>query len=85
VRLDPAAYVLYAPLIMPELAEAAYRTGDLTLVGTVLEWLSERTRVTPGSWALGIEARLRAFVSEGAEADGWYRESVKARTFWPGA
>jgi hypothetical protein len=28
VQPDPAAYVIYAPLIVPELAEAAYRTGD---------------------------------------------------------
>jgi DNA-binding CsgD family transcriptional regulator len=76
VRLDPAAYVVHAPLIVPELAEAAYRTGDTTLVVTILEWLSERTRVTPGNWPLGIEARLRAFLSEGAEADGWYQQSV---------
>jgi len=27
VRPDPAAFVIYAPLIVPELAEAAYRTG----------------------------------------------------------
>ncbi|MDX6561228.1 MAG: hypothetical protein QOD65_1042, partial [Gaiellales bacterium] len=31
------------PLVVPELAEAAYRTGHAELVGAVLEWLSERT------------------------------------------
>ncbi|HEV2256046.1 MAG TPA: LuxR C-terminal-related transcriptional regulator, partial [Streptosporangiaceae bacterium] len=77
VRPDPAAYVIYAPLVVPELAEAAYRTGDAALAGTVLDWLSERTRVTPNDWALGIEARVRAFLSEGGEAEAWYTESVK--------
>jgi len=76
IRPDPA-YVIYAPLIMPELAEAAYRTGCAELVRTVLDWLSERTRVTPNDWALGIEARVRAFLSEGGETERWYQESVK--------
>ena len=76
IRPDPA-YVIHAPLIMPELAEAAYRTGCAELVRTVLDWLSERTRVTPNDWALGIEARVRAFLSEGGETERWYQESVK--------
>src|SRR5262249_47446964 len=50
----------YGPLVVPELAEAAARTGDLALVGEVLEWMSERARTTPTDWALGIEARVRA-------------------------
>jgi ATP/maltotriose-dependent transcriptional regulator MalT len=66
----------YGPLIVPELAEAASRTGDVELVRTALEWLSERTRVTPTEWALGIEARVRALLSEGEAADRLYRESI---------
>jgi DNA-binding CsgD family transcriptional regulator len=77
VQPDPAAYVIYAPLIVPELAEAAYRTGDAALARTVLDWLSQRTQVTPNDWALGIEARVRAFLSVGGEAEAWYTESVK--------
>ena len=45
---------------VPELAEAASRTGDVKLLTATLEWLSERTRVTPTEWALGIEARRPA-------------------------
>jgi hypothetical protein len=37
----------YGPFVVPELAEAASRTGDTVLVRAALEWLSERTRVTP--------------------------------------
>ena len=33
----------YGPLVLPELAEAAARTGDVALVAAALEWLSERT------------------------------------------
>jgi DNA-binding CsgD family transcriptional regulator len=64
------------PLVLPELAEAASRTGDVALVRIALEWLSERTRVTPTDWSLGIEARVRALLSEGDVAEGLYRESI---------
>ena len=63
-------------LLMPELAEAASKTGDVALLRTALEWLSERTRVTPTDWVLGIEARVRALLSEGDVADGFHRESI---------
>ena len=66
----------YGPLVVPELAEAASRTGDMALVEAALEWMSERTRVTPSEWALGIEARMRALLSDGEVADGLYRESI---------
>jgi DNA-binding CsgD family transcriptional regulator len=64
------------PFLVPELAEAASRTGDEALVTAALEWLSERTRVTPSEWALGIEARVRALLSEGDAAESLYRESI---------
>ena len=66
----------YGPFVVPELAEAASRTGDEALVTAALEWLSERTRVTPTDWALGIEARVRALLSQGDLADSLYRESI---------
>jgi DNA-binding CsgD family transcriptional regulator len=61
---------------VPELAEAASRTGDITLVGTALDWLTERTRLTPTQWVLGIEARTRALLSHGNAAERCYRESI---------
>ena len=67
----------YGPMVVPELAEAGSRTGDLALVRAALEWLSERTRVTKSEWALGIEARVRALLSGGEAADGYYRESIE--------
>jgi DNA-binding CsgD family transcriptional regulator len=60
-----------------ELAEAAARTGDAALVLAAQDWLSERARATPTEWVLGIEARVRALASDGAAADGCYRESVE--------
>jgi DNA-binding CsgD family transcriptional regulator len=64
-------------LVVAELAEAAARTGEVTLVQTALDWLSERTRVIRTEWVLGIEARVRALLSDGPAADGFYRESVE--------
>ena len=59
----------YGSLLVPELAEAASRTGDRALLESALEWLSERTRVSAPSGRLGIEARVRALLSEGEVAE----------------
>ena len=67
----------YKTLVVPELAEAASKTGDMALVEAALEWLSERTSVTPTDWAAGIEARVRALRGEGDDAERWYRESIE--------
>jgi DNA-binding CsgD family transcriptional regulator len=66
----------HGPYVVPELAEAASRTGDIELVKAALQWLSERTRAAPTEWALGIEARIRALLSEGDVAERCYRESI---------
>jgi DNA-binding CsgD family transcriptional regulator len=64
------------PFLVTELAEAASRTGDVARVEAAAEWLAERTRVVPSEWALGIEARVRAFLADGQAADDLYRESI---------
>jgi DNA-binding CsgD family transcriptional regulator len=64
------------PLVLPELAEAASRTGDLALLRTALERVSDRARLTPTEWVLGIEARVRALLSEGELAESLYRASI---------
>jgi DNA-binding CsgD family transcriptional regulator len=66
----------YAPFVIPELAEAAARTGDLKLVEAALNWMSKVTRATPTNWALGIEARVRGLFSSGEAAESTYRESI---------
>ena len=69
--------MIFGYLVVAELAEAAARTGEVAQVQAALDWLSERTRVTPTAWVLGIEARIRALLSDGPTADGFYRESVE--------
>jgi DNA-binding CsgD family transcriptional regulator len=70
---DPIGYGSY---LLPELAEAASRTGDRALLESALEWLSLRTGVIGSGWALGIEARVRALLSEGEVAESLYRASI---------
>jgi DNA-binding CsgD family transcriptional regulator len=76
VAFEHRDHVGYGPFVVAELAEAASRTGDQALVRAGLEWLRERTRVTPADWALGIEARVRALLSEADAAESEYRESI---------
>jgi DNA-binding CsgD family transcriptional regulator len=69
----------FGPFVVPELAEAASRTGDEAQLTTALDWLSERTegtRAAPTEWVLGIQARVRALLSDGDAADRLYRESI---------
>jgi DNA-binding CsgD family transcriptional regulator len=66
----------HGPFLVPELAEAASRTGDTALLEAALEWLSGRTRVVSSEWVLGIEARVAALLSEGKAAERLYRDSI---------
>jgi DNA-binding CsgD family transcriptional regulator len=75
-------YLGFTPFVVPELAEAASRTGDAGLLQRAVDWMAERTAATPTDWALGIQARVRALASEGDGAEPLYRESIErlART-----
>jgi DNA-binding CsgD family transcriptional regulator len=66
----------HGPFLVPELAEAASRTGDTALLEVALEWLSGRARVVSSEWLLGIEARVAALLSEGEAAERLYRDSI---------
>jgi DNA-binding CsgD family transcriptional regulator len=66
----------YSACALPELVEAASRTGDGALGVEALRRLTEITRACGNDWALGIEARSRALVSEGEAAEAFYREAI---------
>jgi DNA-binding CsgD family transcriptional regulator/tetratricopeptide (TPR) repeat protein len=61
---------------LPELIEAATRSGNPELAAGALERLEEQTRTSGTDWALGIQARSRALLSEGDEAERLYREAI---------
>ena len=59
-----------------ELIEAATRTGISERTADALDRLSEMTRASGTDWALGIEARSRALITEGENAEVFYREAI---------
>jgi DNA-binding CsgD family transcriptional regulator len=60
-----------------ELVEAAARSREPALAGDALQRLSERTRLGGTDWALGIEARSRALLSNGRSAEELYVEATE--------
>ena len=62
---------------MAELIEAAVRSGESELAALALERLVETTSAAGTDWALGIEARSRALLSDGEAADTLYREAIE--------
>ena len=61
---------------LPELIEAAVRTGDTQVAAGALEQLAERTQAGGTDFGLGVEARCRALLSDGTAADDLYREAI---------
>jgi DNA-binding CsgD family transcriptional regulator len=61
---------------LSELIEAATRAGDTELAARALTRLGAHTRGSDFEWALGIEARARALLSDGKGAERLYREAV---------
>jgi DNA-binding CsgD family transcriptional regulator len=78
---EPATEETYSPLstqlVLPELVEAAARTGRADLARQALDRLSAMTTIEGSDWAKGLEARSRALVSEGQEAEQGYAEAVE--------
>lgn len=61
---------------LTELAEAAVRLGQPEHARRALERVQATTRAAGTDWALGIEARLRALLSDGDDAEELYREAI---------
>ncbi|HEY3199033.1 MAG TPA: AAA family ATPase [Actinomycetes bacterium] len=60
-----------------ELIEAAARCGLSERVTDAVRRLSESTGAGGSDWALGVEARSQALLSEGETADRLYREAIE--------
>jgi DNA-binding CsgD family transcriptional regulator len=61
---------------LPELIEAAARTGDTGIAGDALTRLTEFTQAGGTDFGLGIEARSRALLSDGETAENLYQEAI---------
>ena len=62
---------------LTELVEAAVRSGQPARASGALQRLCETTRASGTDWALGIEARSRALLSEGEAAEDCHREAIE--------
>jgi DNA-binding CsgD family transcriptional regulator len=69
-REGPAIWAL------TELIEASVRLGQPERARRAFELVEETTRAAGTDWALGIEARMRALLSEGDHADALYKEAI---------
>ena len=71
-----AEFRIVARWAVVELVEAAARSGMRERAPDALQQLSATTRASGTDWARGIEARSRALVSDGDEAEARYREAI---------
>ena len=62
---------------MPELIEAATRTGRSDLAGEAMNRLAGKARASGTDWALGIALRSQALLSEGDIAEGCFRDAIE--------
>jgi DNA-binding CsgD family transcriptional regulator len=60
-----------------ELIEAAARSGDQEVASDAMAQLEERTRASGTEWALGMQARSAALLSEGEVAETLYRRAIE--------
>jgi DNA-binding CsgD family transcriptional regulator len=68
--------IIFASWALVELVEAAVRSAVPERAAGALRQLSAIARACGTDWALGIEARSGALVSDGEDAEGLYREAV---------
>lgn len=59
-----------------ELVEAAARSGMTETAADTYRWIAEMTSASRTDWALGVEARARALVTDGEAAEGAYQDSI---------
>jgi DNA-binding CsgD family transcriptional regulator len=67
---------LFSNWAVAELIEAAARSGVRKLAVGALQRLEATARASGTDWALGVEARSRALLSEGQNAETRYREAI---------
>ena len=62
---------------LPELIEAAVRTDGKRVAADALQRFAEATNGGGADWAVGIESRSRALLSEGETAERLYRKAIE--------
>jgi DNA-binding CsgD family transcriptional regulator len=73
---DDSPAVEFASWALVELVEAAVRAAVPGRAAGALQRLSDIARACGTDWVLGAEARSRALVSDGGDAENLYREAI---------
>jgi DNA-binding CsgD family transcriptional regulator len=68
---------MITPWVLPELIEAAVRTGNDALAVDALERLAESTASSQEDWGRGVLARSQALVSNDGTASEHYRTAIE--------
>jgi DNA-binding CsgD family transcriptional regulator len=71
------AELLFHTWGLVELIEAAVRSGRPESAAEALRRLSDKTHASGTDWALGLEARSRALLSDGEAAETLYRQAIE--------
>jgi DNA-binding CsgD family transcriptional regulator len=66
----------FSSFALVELIEAASRSGRNKRAAEAVEILAASTSASGTPWALGVEARSRALLAHGGEAEKLYREAI---------
>nr|WP_221377202.1 helix-turn-helix transcriptional regulator [Actinoplanes polyasparticus] len=75
---DPKApALLISTWMLPERIEAAVRCGERDVAAAALAELESTANPGQHGWGRGIAARSRALLSDGDEADGFFREAIE--------
>src|SRR3954452_6035755 len=74
---DVTPELFIAVWALPELIEAAVRSGNADLAPAALERLVASAEASTTDWGLGIAARSRALLSEGEAAESSYAEAIE--------
>jgi DNA-binding CsgD family transcriptional regulator len=72
---DPSG-IYVSTWALPELIEAAARSGHMSMASDAVVRLSDTARAGGTDWGLGIEARSRALLAKGQAADGLYADAI---------
>jgi DNA-binding CsgD family transcriptional regulator len=79
-RVLDSSHLVPVNWALPELVEAAARTGADELANATDRRLTDRSTASGTDWALGIAARSHALVEQDERAEGFYAEAIERLT-----